>query len=148
MNMIRGRLIIAIIASTLPLAACAQATVDADLEEPAAVEEIPGSELSRITLSSKAAERLGIETATVGEDGSGSAARITLPYAAVLYDSTGLTWAYASLGENVFVRHAIVIDRIDGEVALLVEGPPPGTDVVTTGAAELYGTETGVGGGH
>ncbi len=29
-----------------------------------------------------------------------------------------------------------------------VGGPPAGTPVVTTGAAELYGAEIGVGGGH
>lgn len=148
MNIVRRRLTIGLIAAALPLAGCGQAAVDAEVEEPAAVEEIPGSELSRITLSASAAQRLGIETATVGEDGSGSAARMTLPYAAILYDSTGQTWAYTSLGANVFVRHAIVVDRIDGETALLADGPPPGTAVVTTGAAELYGTETGVGGGH
>ena len=148
MNIVRRRLTIGLIAAALPLAGCGQPAFDAEVEAPAALEEIAGSELSRITLSARAAERLGIETATVGEDGSGSAARMTLPYAAVLYDSTGQTWAYTSLGENVFVRHAIVVDRIDGETALLDEGPEPGTAVVTTGAAELYGTETGVGGGH
>ena len=148
MNIVRKRLTIGLIAAALPLAACGQAAVDVEGEEPAAVEEIAGSELSRITLSASAMQRLGIETAMVGEEGSGSAARKTLPYAALLYDSTGQTWAYTSLGENVFVRHAIVVDRIDGETALLTDGPPPGTEVVTTGAAELYGTETGVGGGH
>lgn len=108
------------------------------------VEEIPGSELSRITLSAKAVERLGIDTAAVVEDG----AQLTLPYAAVLYDSEGRTWAYATPAENVFVRHEIVVDRVEGDVAFVADGPPAGTEVVTTGAAELFGTETGVGGGH
>jgi hypothetical protein len=148
MNMVRRRLILGILVVALPLAACGQESVDAEVEEPAAVEEISGSELSRLTLSTSAVERLGIETAAVGEEGSGSAARTTVPYAAVLYDADGQTWAYVSPEENVFVRHAIVVDRIDGETALLVEGPPVGTAVVTIGAAELYGTETGVGGGH
>jgi len=66
----------------------------------------------------------------------------------VLYDADGTTWAYAASERNVFVRNEIVVDRIEGDLAYLVEGPPVGAEVVTTGAAELYGTETGVGGGH
>ena len=141
---VRRWLIVCVVAAAGPLAACSAGSVQAPAEEPAAVEEIPGSELSRITLSAKAVERLGIETETVGGDGS----HLTLPYAAILYDSEGKTWAYATPDENVFVRHEIVVDRVDGDVVFVAEGPPAGTEVVTTGAAELFGTETGVGGGH
>ena len=31
--------------------------------------------------------------------------------------------------------------RVEGARVLLSRGPAPGTDVVTTGAAEMYGTE-------
>jgi hypothetical protein len=142
---VRRWLMLGALAAAVPLAACsAQDSAEPAAEGPATVEEIPGSELSRLTLSAMAVERLGIETATVGEDGS----QLTVPYAAVLYDSEGRTWAYATPEENVFVRHELVIDRIDGNVAFVAEGPPAGTAVVTTGAAELFGTETGVGGGH
>lgn len=141
---VRRWLMLGVVLAAVPLAACAPDSAEPAAEDPATVEEIPGSELSRLTLSAKAVERLGIETATVAEDGS----RLTLPYAAVLYDSEGRTWAYATPEQNVFVRHEIVVDRVDGEVAFVDEGPPAGTEVVTTGAAELFGTETGVGGGH
>lgn len=144
MRTYRRRLFIGFLVAALPLAGCAGETADAVAEEPAEVEEIPGSELSRITLSAKAASRLGIETVTVAEQGT----RLSMPYSAILYDAGGQTWTYASPEENVFVRHEIVVDRIDGDVALLASGPPAGTEVVTIGAAELYGTETGVGGGH
>lgn len=144
MMVVRRWLILGVVVAAVPLAGCAQDSADPAAEEPATVEEIAGSELSRITLSAEAAERLGIETEPVGEDGS----QLTLPYAAVLYDSEGKTWAYATPDENVFVRHEIVVDRVDGDVAFIDEGPPAGTEVVTTGAAELFGTETGVGGGH
>ncbi len=141
---VRRWLVVCVVAAAVPLAACAAESAEAPAEEPAAVEEIPGTELSRITLSASAGERLGIQTEAVGGEGT----HLTLPYAAVLYDSEGKTWAYATPEENVFVRHEIVIDRVDGEVAFVAEGPPAGTEVVTTGAAELFGTETGVGGGH
>jgi hypothetical protein len=128
----------------LPLAACSQESAAAEPDPPAAVEEIAGSELSRITLTDKAMERLNVQTAMVEERGS----RSTIPYAALIYASDGTTWTYTSPEANVFVRAEIVVDRIDGDTALLSDGPPAGTLVVTTGAAELYGTETGVGGGH
>src|SRR5687768_1596760 len=100
---VRRWLMLAVVVAAAPLAACAADPVAPPAEEPATVEEIEGSELSRITLSAKAVERLGIETEPVVEDGS----RLTLPYAAVLYDSEGRTWAYATPDENVFVRHEI-----------------------------------------
>ena len=44
-----------------------------------------------------------------------------------------------------FVRHRVVIDKIDRGLAVLQDGPAVGTKVVTVGAAELYGAESGVG---
>jgi hypothetical protein len=46
-----------------------------------------------------------------------------------------------------FIREAVTILRIDGDVAVLQSGPPVGTSVVTVGTAELLGTERGVEGG-
>ena len=129
----------------LVVAACGTSPAPSAEEPPAEVETIEGSELSRITLSEQAAQRLGIATEAVTETASDL---LAIPYAAVLYDAEGKTWAYESPDENVFVRSEIVVDRIEGELAYLAEGPPVGTEVVTVGAAELYGTETGVGGGH
>ena len=144
MTPVRTRLLAAGFGVILSIAGCSQEAGAPAAEEPAFVEEIPGSELSRITLSQRAAERLGIETASVAVLGG----RLTIPYAALLYDSEGRTWTYTSPETNVFVRHEVVVDRIEGNVAIVADGPPEGTAVVTIGAAELFGTETGVGGGH
>ena len=67
-----------------------------------------------------------------------------IPYAAVLYGVHGETWVYSNPEPLVFVRQPIVIDYIEGDRAYLSEGPELGTAVVTVGAAELFGTETGV----
>ena len=67
--------------------------------------------------------------------------RRVIPYAAVLYDTEGNTWTYTSPAPLVFVRHRIVVDYIDGELAVLSEGPPTGSAVVMAGAQELYGSE-------
>lgn len=72
------------------------------------------------------------------------APRKIVPYAAVLYGVNGETWVYTNPEPLVFVRSPITIDYIDGDLAVLSEGPEAGTAVVTVGAAELFGTETGV----
>jgi hypothetical protein len=100
--------------------------------------------LKTLTLSEKAAQRLGVETVPV----AGSGAAMTIPYAAVVYDAQGKTWTYVNAQPLVYQRAEITVDEIDGTNAHLSAGPPSGTLVVTTGAAELYGAEIGVGGGH
>jgi hypothetical protein len=70
--------------------------------------------------------------------------RKVVPYQAVLYGVHGETWVYSELEPLVYVRLPIVVDYIEGDLAYLSEGPVVGTAVVTVGAAELLGTETGV----
>jgi len=45
----------------------------------------------------------------------------------------------------MFVRHPVTIEYIDKEKAVLQDGPDVDTEVVTVGAAELFGAELGVG---
>ena len=71
--------------------------------------------------------------------------RIVIPYSAVVYDLRGETWAYVSPEPLVFVRHQIRVDYIEGDLAVLLDGPALGTSVVTVGVAELFGIELGVG---
>ncbi|NIM92580.1 MAG: hypothetical protein GTO18_02545 [Anaerolineales bacterium] len=72
--------------------------------------------------------------------------RLVIPYAAVLYDLHGDTWVYIQTEPLTFIRSPIVVDYIDEDIAILLDGPPVGTQVVTNGATELFGTEFGVGG--
>ncbi len=123
----------------LALTGCAEVTA-ADAvagPEPAVMEEIGDTELHTLTLTPQAIERLGLTTTEV-ESGDGG---VTVPYAAVIYDHGGDTWVYTNPEPEVFVRAAIVVDRIDGDTAHLSAGPEPGTSVVTLGAAELFGAE-------
>ena len=114
---------------------------------PATVERVEGTNLSRVTLSARAAERLGIQTVPVRElpASGGGSPEMVIPYAAVLYDQAGRAWAYASPSPLTFVRSPLSIDRIEGADAVLSFGPPLGAAVVTVGAAELFGAEYGVG---
>jgi hypothetical protein len=118
---------------------------EADQSEPAYVEPIEGSSLNRIVLSEKAAERIRVATTPVTDDTSSGAPRKVIPYAAVIYSSDGKTWTYTNPEPRVFVREAIEVERIEGDKAILSQGPDASTEVVTTGAQELLGAESGLG---
>jgi hypothetical protein len=65
-----------------------------------------------------------------------------IPFSAVIYSPDGKAWTYTMVEPLTFVRHAIDIEFVAGDRAVLREGPPTGTAIVTTGAAELWGVET------
>jgi hypothetical protein len=119
---------------------------------PAKVEPIPGSDVSLVTLIEPAIQRLGIEVGAVrelqwqrrGTTGTSPELRKVIPYSAVIYDTSGRAWTYTVSGPFVYFRQRISIDFSEGDTTVLLEGPPAGTQVVVTGAAELYGAETGV----
>ena len=71
--------------------------------------------------------------------------RPVIPYSAILYDMYGGAWVYTNPGPHLFVRARVELDYVVDELAVLSHGPPEGTMVVMTGAAELFGTEFGVG---
>jgi hypothetical protein len=231
--------------AVLGVSACSQKPPAADASKPAKLESVPGTNLNRVILSAKAAERLGIKTVPVrdeqlqpkkrtvggevvvspavesadrtrvwvrvplsgaelrrvarshpvrvvalGDDegeksgttaqavkgnadakepaalnyelagtghgltpgqrvrvelslASGEMKRKVVPHAAVIYDAQGKTWVYTNPAPLVFVRHPISVDFVDGDLAVLADGPPLGAAVVAVGAAELLGTEYG-----
>lgn len=114
-------------------------------EEPAQVEAIEGSELSRVTLTQRAVERLGIEVGEVAEQSGSGSGGLAVPYSAIIYDTEGNTWVYTNPEGSVYVREPVAVERMDGDTAIVSEGPDVGTKVVTVGGAMLYGTEIGVG---
>src|SRR6266536_1985106 len=117
------------VALTAVLAGCGGAAPEPPA--PAKVMQIAGSSVQRVQLTGPAAERLGVTTQAVRET-SVTAAGTTavhkvIPYAAVVYDTDGSTWAYVS-------------------TAVLHDGPAVGAPVVTVGAPELLGTEYNISG--
>jgi hypothetical protein len=124
----------------LPAAGCGGSSGGVSAEPAAKVEEVAGTDTSRITLSAEAAKRLDIQTAVVKQGAGGT----VVPYAAVYYSPSGETWAYVSTKPLVFERKPIVVDRIEGDEAVLSDGPAVGTRVATVGVAELSGAEAGI----
>jgi hypothetical protein len=231
-------IVLLLVVAVLPLAACSSGPGTTGKVEPAHLEPIEGTELSRIELTERAAERLAIQTVAVREEqtvrkrtfggqvvktGGSALVRVALhesdlskvdrgqpavirpleegaagwmsqvvdapdpkeansalycmvdtdqtafvaeqrvfvevsmvptgatqkivPYDAVLYDLNGKAWVFTSPEPLVYVRAPITVDYIEDDLAVLSEGPPAGTEVVTAGASELFGAESGIGGG-
>jgi hypothetical protein len=140
-------LMVPLVVAGLALAACHQNSATPAKIKPATVEHVEGQEMSRITLTQRAAERLDIKTATVAgpQLTRSGARRPVVPYAAVLYDAKGVTWVYTSPANLVYVRHRITVDYIEGDQAVLTDGVPAGTQVVTQGGQELFGAEFEIG---
>jgi hypothetical protein len=112
---------------------------------PGRVEPVAGTKVSRVILTDDAARRLNVQTVPVRSEAVGTALRPVIPYSAVIYDRSGETWTFTNPEPLVYQRQPVTIDRVLGDQVVLSAGPPVGTAVVTVGAAELYGTELGVG---
>src|SRR5437867_3322496 len=96
--------------AAMQLSACSDTSSKAAADEPSSVEPIKGTDLNRVTLSAKAVERLGIETAKVGEKRiAGGKERKVIPYASVVYTPHGRAFTYTSPETRVFVRQFIEV---------------------------------------
>jgi hypothetical protein len=135
-----------VVIGCLPLASCKKMEAEAEEGEQTAakvehMEEKTPDQPSRITLTDDAHQRLDIQTAAVQDlDVNGKKQRV-MPFSALLYDPEGETWTFMNTEPLTYVRQRIKVDRIEGDKAILAQGPAAGTKVVTVGAAELYGSE-------
>jgi hypothetical protein len=139
---------VVVVAAGLAMAGCATASgtsAGGPDEAPARVEQVPKGEIPAVTLSSDAAERIGLQTGTVREENVEGVPRKVVPYSAVLYDPKGDAYAFAASAPLVFKRAKLVVDTITGDRVVLVDGPSAGTTVVTVGASELFGAEVEIG---
>ncbi len=132
----RNWLVVGLIAASALMVGCEQAAPES-ADQPAEVQPIQGSEVSRIILTNEAVSRIDLQTAPVQANSS-------IPLAALVYDRKGDTWVYTVAGPLTYVRQHVTVARVTGDTAILQSGPAPGTSVVTVGAAELLGSEYGV----
>ena len=95
-----------------------------------------------ITLSEAAERRLGITTAPVTADSAG----LVVPYAALVYGTDGATAVFVETKPLAYQRTPVTVAVRNGDQVVLTAGPPADTEVVTVGAAELVGIETGLDG--
>jgi hypothetical protein len=140
----------------------------------ATLQPIAGSTSGRIVLTALGAQRIGLQTAVVRsvppppplapKHAAGATTpkavppkattpkpatpvggpTVIIPYSSVIYAPTGSTFAFTRSSPLSFTETPVTIDHIDGSSAYLTKGPGAGTKVVTTGAEELFGVQTGV----
>jgi hypothetical protein len=128
-------------AASVGLSGCAAVkTTTAPAGQAASTMEKAGPDLNRLTLTDKAVERLGVTTVKVAK---GEGSLLQVPYGALVYDANGKTWVYTNPEPRTYIRAAVTVDKIVDNKVQLRSGPPAGTDVVTVGAAELFGAEFG-----
>lgn len=111
--------------------------------EASEVTPIPGEEdLAEVSLTSEAAENLGLVTRVVTE----RAGILSVPSSAVQYLPDGEAFVYTSPEELTYLRAAVTVIRDDGPFTTLLKGPQPGTQVVSVGAPQLLGIEFAIDG--
>lgn len=144
MKNFKGIMAVMIIFALFSFLACENNHKKHEVEHPSEVEHVEGTDLSMVTLTERAIERIGLQTEQVTEM-EGSLLSPAVPYSSIIYDAQGQVWVYTNPEGRSFVRHKVIVDHIKGNVVYLQEGPPVGTKIVSVGAAELYGAEFEVG---
>lgn len=132
---------VALVCAGLLLGGCQRHDGAHHADHPAEVESIPGTNLKKVSLTERAAQRIDVRTDNVREQQG----KKIVPYSSLIYDPQGQTWIYTSPAPRTFVRHKVEVDYIEGDMVVLKDGPPAGTVVASVAVAELYGTESGVG---
>jgi hypothetical protein len=117
----------------------------------ATLQPLAGSPSGRIVLTPLGAQRIGVQTAVVRSAPPPAkpatpvgGPTVIIPYSSVIYAPDGSTFAFTSSSPLNFSEVPVTIDHINGSLVYLTKGPSAGTKVVTTGAEELFGVQTGV----
>ena len=85
------------------------------------------------------------ERVLVRLSGRDSENALVIPESALLNDIHGGVWVYVQTAPHVFARRKVEVRDVTRGLAVLTRGPEEGAQIVTTGAAELYGVEFGAG---
>jgi hypothetical protein len=126
-----------VIAVALGLAACDEVPSNLRENQPYTVEGPEDAKIKRVKMEDATAALLPVETVTVRRAGK----RKVVPHNAVIYNPDGGAFVYTKPKAETYIREPIEIVRVDGDDAVLSDGPRSGTTIVTTGSAELLATE-------
>ena len=128
---------LAALAVAAALGACSEVESNVRENQPYKVTPIEGSDVQRVTMEDATAALLPVETATVRRQGK----RKVVPHDAVIYNPDGDGFVYTKPKAETYIREPIKIISVHGSRAVLSDGPDVGTEIVTTGSAELLATE-------
>lgn len=89
--------------------------------------------------------RIGQRVATTIPEQGAATVGVVVPAAAVVRDIHGGEWVYTQSAPHTYLRQRVEIASSADDRVVVSRGLPAGTKVVSAGAAELFGTEFGVG---
>lgn len=125
------------------LSACAKHGVSHQKIHPSKVEiSDDPSRLARVTLKPEAKARLAIKSETFQKNADG---KRTIPVSALIYDTGGVSWVFVETAPAEFHREQIRVLRTQRNQIQVESNFDDSIAVVIQGAAELSGTESGVG---
>jgi hypothetical protein len=75
----------------------------------------------------------------------GAADALVVPWSALLYDAEGGSWVYERVAPNTYARRRVQIESVAGAEAAISGAALEGKEIVSAGAAELFGAEFGAG---
>lgn len=131
----RVLLLVALVAT---VAACSKVeSSESEYKDPATLTEVDGRANKQVTFTSRAIERIGVETKAIA-DGVGGR---VVPYSALVYEPDGTTWVFTEVKPRSFLRMPITVTEIRGGEVVISDGPTAGTLVATVGVSELFGAE-------
>jgi hypothetical protein len=128
---------LALMVVSLTVAGCEEVPSNLVENQPYKVEPIEGTDLNRVTLADRIAEKIDLQTAQVQSNGK----QKIVPHAALIYNPDGDVFVYTRPEPETYVRASVKVGRVVGDRVLLSKGPPTDTVIVTVGAAELLATE-------
>jgi hypothetical protein len=72
---------------------------------------------------------------------AGNVEQRAVPWSSIVQDIYGGNWVYEQTAAHKYIRRRIQVKQVVDDWAVLEQGPALGTKVVSTGAAEIFGTE-------
>jgi hypothetical protein len=96
-------------------------------------------EIQNSPLTLRPGEKVGVSFGTARSEA------LIVPWSAVIHDINGGTWVYENTAPQTYSRRRVEVMYVRDGFAALGRGPGAGTNIVKTGAAELFGSEFGVG---
>jgi hypothetical protein len=128
---------LAVVGCAVVLGACDEVPSNLRENQPYKVEGPEDAAIKRVVMEDATAALLPVRTTTVKREGG----RKVVPHNAVIYNPDGGSFVYTRPKAENYVRAPIEIVRVSGDTAVLADGPAVGTEIVTTGSAELLATE-------
>ena len=121
----------------LALSGCSEVEENVRETYPYRSTPIKGTDINRVTMADQTASLIPVKTTSVRRDGR----RKVVPHNALIYNPEGDAFVYTKPKPQNYVRAPVEVVEVEGNRAVLSDGPPTGTTIVTLGAAELLATE-------